>query len=89
MPRSRKLHLEKVRASLDKTCPFVMASAPVAGRSIANVEGGMLASIAFAGAIIAGMRGARYASLDTHEKVLRMIESLDKDIARLKDKLSQ
>ena len=47
----------------------------------------MLATVAFGGAVLAGIQGVRYASLDTQEKVARMREGLDKNIAKLKAKL--
>jgi hypothetical protein len=55
---------------------FVMASRELPGRLHVEIQGAF-----------AGIQGARYASLDTREKVVKMIESVDKDIAYLKAKL--
>ncbi len=37
--------------------------------------------------IIIGVYAVRIASLDTQAKILRMVESIDSDIAKLKEKL--
>jgi hypothetical protein len=66
---------------------FVLSSREISGLANIQVEGAGLASVAFGGAVLAGIQEARYASLDTREKVARMLESLDKNIAKLKAKL--
>jgi hypothetical protein len=66
---------------------LVLASTELAGRVIIQREGAGLASVAFAVAVVAGIQGVRYASLDSREKAAQMIGSLDKSIAKMKAKL--
>lgn len=66
---------------------FVLASREITGRADVEVEGAVLASVAFAGGVIAGIQGVRYASLDSREKIAQMAASLDKSIAKMKAKL--
>jgi hypothetical protein len=82
------LRLLLLLLTLVSTGLFALALRAISGIASVEVEGAVFASVVFAFAILAGVQGVRYASLDTREKIARMIESLDKSIAKMKAKLA-